>query len=188
MGIWNSFLAFLFKAPASAVKPAPKPLIASCPWVDEMIKVYGLSEITDKVKLSKWLKSDGKTLGDPSKLPWCGDGADTAISIALPKEPRKGDLGKNPYWALNWLYFGEKVGEVFGAVGIFKRDGGGHVGFVIGQNSTHYAVLGANQGDKVSIAYIEKRRCVGLRWPITYKGVKYNLPYRATGTVSTNEL
>ena len=76
------------------------------PWMLEAKKVNGLHEVSDKAALSKWLKSEGRTLGDPTKLPWCGDFVDTAMSLGLPGEPRPGPLGQNPYWALNWLHFG----------------------------------------------------------------------------------
>ena len=133
------------------------------------------------------MKSDGKTLGDPTKLPWCGDAVDTAISIALPNEPRTGDLKKNPYWALNWLYFGDKIEPVYGAIVVFKRPEGGHVGFLVGQNKTHYEVLGGNQGDRVSKVFIDKSRCVGIRWPRTYSKATTPVPYSKLGSVSSNE-
>ena len=102
------------------------------PWMIEAKKVMGLHETRDHAALAKWLKSDGKTLGDPSKLPWCGDCVDTAIELALPDEPRPGKLGENPYWALNWLLFGKACNPAYGAVVAFERPGGGHVGFVSG--------------------------------------------------------
>jgi len=53
--------------------------MSDLPWMVEAKKVMGLHENRDRAVLAKWLKSDGKTLGDPSKLPWCGDFVDTAI-------------------------------------------------------------------------------------------------------------
>ncbi len=140
------------------------------PWMIEARKVMGLHEVRDNAALSKWLKSEGKTLGNPAKLPWCGDFVDTAIALSLPTEPRPGPLGQNPYWALNWLHFGKPCGEVYGAVVAFKRPGGGHVGFLVGQDKTRYFVLGGNQGDTVSITPILKSRAQGFRWPSTFKG------------------
>lgn len=159
------------------------------PWVKEFGKVYGWHETRDHDRLSKWLRSDGKTLGDPAKLPWCGDGMDTALNLALPGEPRPGDLGKNPYWALNWIYLGREVRPCYGAIAAFKRPSGGHVGVLIGQTKTHYQVLGANQGDSISIVLIEKARCRGIRWPITFANPNIALPMiRAVGIpVSVNE-
>ena len=158
------------------------------PWIVEIQKVLGLHEAKDKEALSLWLKSDGKTLGDPSQLPWCGDAVDTALSLALPGEPRPGDLGKNVYWALNWLYLGKSVRPCYGCVGVFKRPSGGHVGFLVGETDKTYLVLGGNQGDTVRVSEIEKDRLRGARWPSTFPNPNVQLPRSsASGKVSKNE-
>lgn len=145
------------------------PTVNELPWIAGMKSVFGLHEIRDNAKLKQWLRSDGKTLGDPSKLPWCGDGMETAIKNALPNEPFEGDLGLNPYWALNWAEFGRQ-GYGFGMIGVFKRPSGGHVGTIIAEDETGcYHVLGCNQGDTVSVVRIERDRCVATRWPLTWK-------------------
>jgi uncharacterized protein (TIGR02594 family) len=163
--------------------------LPTIPWVQQLRTVLGLHEVRDKAALSAWLRSDGKTLGDPSKLPWCGDAVDTAIARALPNEPRPGALGQNPYWARNWNLLGASCLPAFGCIGVFVRDGGGHVGFIVGEDATHYHVLGGNQGDTVSVVRIDKKRCIGTRWPSTSKDRRAPLPRmspKAAG-VSTNE-
>ncbi|RZL83684.1 MAG: hypothetical protein EOP66_03605 [Sphingomonas sp.] len=50
-----------------------------------------------------------------------------------------------------------------GAVLVFERPGGGHVGFYVGEDATAYHVLGGNQGDRVTVARIEKERCIARR-------------------------
>jgi len=50
---------------------------------------------------------------------------------------------------------------------IFEQGSGGHVGFAIGQDDTHFFVLGGNQSDAVTIARIVKSRLCGARWPAT---------------------
>ncbi|WP_294260801.1 TIGR02594 family protein [uncultured Sphingomonas sp.] len=52
-----------------------------------------------------------------------------------------------------------------GAILVFDREGGGHVGFYVGEDAKAYHVLGGNQGDAVSITRILKARCVARRWP-----------------------
>lgn len=153
-------------------KPKPKEL----PWIVEGKKVFGLHEVNDKDKLTEWLRSDGQRLGDPSKLPWCGDYTETAIKNSLPREPFSGALEKNPYWARNWLKFGEETEPCYGAVIVFARGKGGHVGFVVGEADTDYYVLGGNQSNMVNIARISKDRFLGCRWPITFDGSKQPLP------------
>ena len=159
--------------------------MSDLPWMIEAKKVMGLHETRDRAVLAKWLKSDGKTLGDPSKLPWCGDFVDTAIELALPDEPRPGKLGENPYWALNWLLFGKACNPAYGAVVAFERPGGGHVGFLVGQDEKRFYVLGGNQGDSVSVTPIDRGRARGYRWPTTYNGRPGDLPKMKSGSASS---
>ncbi|HLP66392.1 MAG TPA: TIGR02594 family protein [Rhizobium sp.] len=148
------------------------------PWIEEGEKVLGLHELKNNKELSAWLKSDGAFLGNPSKMPWCGDFVDTALERAIPNEPRSKALKLNPYWALNWNEFGVATDEYFGAVVTFKRPGGGHVGFVVGisTDGQYYLVLGGNQRNRVSRTWIAKGRHRALRWPSTYKNPRIPLP------------
>lgn len=86
--------------------------------------------------------------------------------------------------------YGQQLLEpALGAILVFSRDLGGHVGLYLGETETHFFVWGANQGNAVSMAWIEKGRLTAIRWPL---GVP--LPtggrvfLRADGSpVSTNE-
>lgn len=152
------------------------------PWIVEGKKVFGLHETRNKAELTAWLKSDGRRLGDTEKLPWCGDYAETAIKLGLPNELLLGDLGKNQYWARNWLTLGTNLQTpTYGAMLIFKRGSGGHVGFAVGEDDTCYYVLGGNQSNMVCISRIEKSRLLGARWPATYMN-----PYRPLPRMSPN--
>ena len=110
--------------------------------------------------------------------------------MALPDEPLLGALGTNPYWARNWLLFGQAVQPIIGAVLIFERGSGGHVGFAVGQDDTHFYVLGGNQSDAVTIARIAKSRLLGARWPATYPPRPQRLPTMKPGEflATTNEI
>ncbi|MEG8021785.1 hypothetical protein [Sphingomonas aerolata] len=55
-----------------------------------------------------------------------------------------------------------------GAVLVFDRPGGGHVGFYVGEDATAYHVLGGNQSNAVTVTRIAKGRLTASRWP---KGV-----------------
>lgn len=133
-------------------------------WLAEARRKMGLHEARDRSVLMAWLRSDGRTLGDPAKLPWCGDFVETCIALTLPAEP----MVVNPYYALNWLKFGLEIGEASpGAILVFFRDGGGHVGFAIGERADAYRVLGGNQSNAVTEAWIAKSRLKGIRWPRT---------------------
>ena len=136
-------------------------------WLKEVERRKGLHEVRDKKVLMTWLRSDGRTLGDPSKLPWCGDLVETAIRTTLPKEI----VPANPYLARNWLKWGTPVKPCLGAVLVF--DGGkrpppsGHVGFYVGEDATHYHVLGGNQSNAITVMRLAKSRLLGARWPLT---------------------
>lgn len=168
---------------ASLVPPGP------LPWITEAKAALGRHEARDRSWLMDWLKRDGRTLGDPSKNPWCGDFVETCIRVALPDEPLLGALGSNPYWARNWLQFGQEVQPIPGAVLIFERGSGGHVGFVIGQDDTHFYILGGNQSDAVTIARVAKTRLMGARWPATVPPRAQRLPTMKRGEylTTTNE-
>jgi uncharacterized protein (TIGR02594 family) len=159
------------------------------PWIVEGKKVFGLHESRNNAELRRWLVSDGKTLGDPKANPWCCDYVETAIKNTLPKEQFPNPLGQNLYWARNWIYFGVATQPCMWCVMVFSRDGGGHVGFAVGEDATDYYVLGGNQSDSVNIARISKSRLLGCRWPSTYKNP--NVPLKAMSPQnipkSTNE-
>jgi uncharacterized protein (TIGR02594 family) len=190
-GLWGLRTARAMKALLAANgRPAslspPRPL----PWITEAKAALGRHEARDRSWLMDWLKRDGRSLGDPSKNPWCGDFVETCIRVALPDEPLFGALGSNPYWARNWMLFGQTVRPVTGAVLVFERGSSGHVGFALGQDDTHFHVLGGNQSDAVTIARIAKSRLLGARWPSTHPPNPQRLPTMQPGEflATTNEL
>ncbi len=157
------------------------------PWITLAKGKMGLIETRDNKALKEFLKSDGHALGDPSKLPWCGDFVETCIALSLPREP----MIANPYWALNWLKFGVEVPKdkpVMGAIGAAERNGGGHVFFVVGHDKTNYHALGGNQSNSVSIVKMPKARLKGLRFPSTYPMPVKSLGFSTfNGKISVNE-
>jgi uncharacterized protein (TIGR02594 family) len=159
------------------------------PWIKEAIRVIRLHEVHDNKKLSVWLKSDGSTLGDPAQLPWCGDFVHTALRLGLPSERYPGPLGQNPYWALNWRHLGVGLMRpAYGAVASISRNGGGHVGFVVGEDLQNIYLLGGNQNNRVSIAPFSKARFVpeSYRWPLTWeRPADFTLP-KLTPTTAAN--
>lgn len=52
-----------------------------------------------------------------------------------------------------------------GAILVFERQGGGHVGFYVGETLKAYRVLGGNQSNSVNETWIAKDRCIAVRWP-----------------------
>lgn len=156
------------------------------PWYLEARRKIGLQEKLHNKELREYLKSDGSTLGDPAKLPWCGDFMETVIALTLPEEP----MVDNPYWALNWKKFGRPIDIVaLGAIAPFSRPGGGHIGQIAGHDKTHYHVLGGNQNNAITITRIDKERLSGpLRWPTTFSLPTQALAFSTIdASISTNE-
>lgn len=153
------------------------------PWIVEANKVLRLHEVENNLAISEWLRSDGHALGDPAQFPWCGDFVETAIRLALPKEK----IPKNPYWALNWRKFGKPCKPSYGCVYSIKRNGGGHVGFLVGEDSGRYYSLGGNQANRVSIVPVAKSRFSeqSFRWPLTSDFEPGKLP-RMTSAEAAN--
>lgn len=91
--------------------------------------------------------------------------------------------------ASEWAKFGSPCSVYAeGAVAVFKRPGGGHVGIIVGQTDKNLLILGGNQGNAVSITQIEKARCTDVRWPEAVVPAKLKpAPLAKAGKVSTNE-
>lgn len=159
------------------------------PWMALALRKKGLHEGRNNAELRKFLKSDGKTLGDPAKLPWCGDFVETCIAVTLPNEV----VPVNPYLARNWLKFGKaEPTPAYGDVLTFwrgtKSGYSGHVAFYYAEDKTHFHVLGGNQSNSVSVTRIARNRLLGARSPLTggpYRRMRVHVA--ASGAVSTNE-
>ncbi len=91
--------------------------------------------------------------------------------------------------ALDFLSWGEALpGPALGAILVFRRPGGGHVGFYVGESDDAFYVLGGNQRDGVNYTWIEKARCCAIRWPqFVPKPPVEPIILTRYGAVSTNE-
>lgn len=166
--------------------PSPLPLVRA-PWVHLGLTKKGLREAgRTKPELVKFLKSDGKTLGDPAKLPWCGDFVQTCLAVTLPGE----HLPANPYWARNWATWGVGTEPTFGAVIVFSRGNAGHVAFLVGETTdrANWIILGGNQSNSISVTDKAKRDTLATRWPRTAEMLPPSLPRaKSSGRLSINE-
>jgi uncharacterized protein (TIGR02594 family) len=99
------------------------------------------------------------------EMPWCG-GFVAACLVAAGVEPVK-IAARAKSWA-GWGALLRPGRLAPGAVLVFEREGGGHVGFYVGEDASTYHVLGGNQGNAVSITRIAKSRLVASRWPRGY--------------------
>jgi uncharacterized protein (TIGR02594 family) len=117
-------------------------------------------------------------------IPWCGLFA-AYVAYKAGKTPVA-----SPLWARNWMKFGEPTSTAsLGDILVFVRNGGGHVGFYVGEDVTAYHVLGGNQGNRVSIARVAKDRCIGARRPAYNNKPASVKPYHISngGALSRNE-
>ena len=149
-------------------------------------KVKGLSNPT----ILNWLKSL-KAWWANSDVPWCGVFTAQCLRVGSRALPQ------HWYRASDYLNWGTQLTEpCYGCVVVFTRQGGGHVGFVVGKDKQgNLMVLGGNQSDAVSIAPFSIARVSGYRWPPSATGramspdpSRYNLPVLTSdGRLSTNE-
>ncbi|KQN91542.1 hypothetical protein ASE90_01675 [Sphingomonas sp. Leaf67] len=137
-----------------------------------------------------WAKRLGtKALGilyNADSVPWCGLFVAACMQEAgLPTAPIA-------VRASAWANYGQRLRFerlAPGAILVFQRPGGGHVGFYVGEDADAYRVLGGNQGDAVTIARIDKERCIAARWPVGVDviGGPVRMAARAGQALSRNE-
>lgn len=133
------------------------------PWLIEAEHWLGQREIPGAQTapfIAGWLQKLGAWWRD-DETPWCGTFVGAMVSACGIKP------SKHWYRAKDWLNWGlDLTGPAVGAVVVFERSGGGHVGFITGRDTLgRLLVLGGNQGNSVSIAPFDHARVVGYRWP-----------------------
>lgn len=164
--------------------PAPKPF--GPPWLTVARALIGTKEIPGP-QHSSFIAKGWARLGagwfNDDETPWCGFFVAHCVdAVGLPY-PGKGLFAR----AKAWLDWGKPSQPVLGAVVVFGRSGGGHVGFLVGESAINFYVLGGNQANCVSITPIAKSRALGFRWPASLTASATPLPKMSGGTVSTNE-
>jgi uncharacterized protein (TIGR02594 family) len=132
-------------------------------WIDIAARYVGTREVAGPgtnplirswlIKLGAWWQDDA--------APWCGVFAGEVFKeagIAIPAAF---------YRAKAWAEWGMPLlSPVVGCIVVFGREGGGHVGIVVGQTPAGLLlVLGGNQGDAVNIAAFNRNRAIAYRWP-----------------------
>lgn len=128
-------------------------------------------------KLKAWWRED--------ETPWCGTFVANVMHEAGLPVPR------DWFRAKSWAEYGQRLRPerlAPGAILVFAREGGGHVGLYLGEDATSYLVLGGNQGNAVSTVMIAKSRCIATRWPAGEPVIGSPVwPKMAGGKFSTNE-
>lgn len=138
-------------------------------WMAKARASIGVREVPgtgNSATIMGWARKLGsRVLGmayNADSVPWCGLFVAHVLGecqiAAPPIAVRASAWGK---WGR------ELLGPRPGCILVFVRKGGGHVGFYVGEDATHYHVLGGNQSDAVNVMRLEKRRLApgGMRWP-----------------------
>jgi uncharacterized protein (TIGR02594 family) len=154
----------------------------------QAVKLIGTKEIVGKAHnpiILDWAKQLGIKAYTNDEIPWCG------LFIAYCAHKAGVQIVDGPLWALNWAKYGTKESTpMLGDVLTFKRDGGGHVGLYVGEDRTHYHVLGGNQNNQVNVMRIAKTRLHQARrtaWKIAQPSNVRKIELSNKGIISTNE-
>lgn len=157
----------------------------------EIARTYlGLTEIAASNKhptIDAWAKTlAGKWL---IGQPWCG----TFMAQVFKEAGLSPKVPKDFFRAKAWETAGTKLTKpAYGCVVTFTREGGGHVGLVVGITKTGMLkVLGGNQSNAVTIQDFDPKRATSFRWVSAGDvptDARYNLPVLAAGRISTNEV
>lgn len=130
-----------------------------------------------------WLKKLGAWWSNDEN-PWCG------VYLAHCMQEAGLPYPKAYYRAKAWADYGAnlRVDRLApGTILVFARQGGGHVGLYLGENDTHYIVLGGNQSNAVSVSKIRKDRLIASRWPRGIPVIGKPVAITIGGKETTNE-
>jgi uncharacterized protein (TIGR02594 family) len=138
-------------------------------WLQAGMRYIGTKETMgakDNPVIINWAKDEGgevaKTYTHDS-IPWCALFANMCLT-------KVGLKGTESLWALDFAGQWPAVKLIGPAVGAFApmlRDGGGHIGIVVGQDQNgNVMLLGGNQSDAVNIKpFARSRLNKGFWWP-----------------------
>ena len=150
------------------------------PWIAEARKYIGLTEIPGKnhnPTILNWLHGL-KAWWKDDETPWSGVFAAHCLRVG------NRDIPKDWMRAKEYAFCGKRLtNPAYGCLVVFTRQGGGHVGFVVGKDKAgNLLVLGGNQGNRVSIAAFPTSRVAAYVWPsvggapLDPAPERYNLP------------
>ena len=132
-------------------------------WIVQAERFIGLKEVSgpeNNPEILQWWKDIKRGGIQQDSVPWC------AAFVGAMLE-RSGIKSTRFEGAKSYLDFGlELTAPIYGCIVVFLRSGGGHVGFVVGEDDKgRLMVLGGNQSDAVNVAPFDRARVAGYRWP-----------------------
>jgi uncharacterized protein (TIGR02594 family) len=167
-------------------EPGPRILL-------EMLKIYGTVETPgpdNNPTIMQWAKAVGlERVYKNDATAWCG----LAVAYAAGQAGWDNAPLGNALWARNWAAWGNPVAPgaaMLGDVLVFARGTGGHVALYVGEDNTHFHILGGNQSDAVNIRRKEKSLLIAARhcpWRIQQPANVRKMYLSATGVISENE-
>lgn len=137
----------------------PKVLLAA-------LSDYGVKEIPgakSNPQVLAWAKELGlDRVYTNDDTAWCG------LAVAHWVHQAGYEPVAQPLWALNWAKWGNPADTPsLGDVLVFRRKTAtgyaGHVGIYVGEDDTHFHVLGGNQDNSVCVAPVAKSKFVAAR-------------------------
>lgn len=161
----------------------------SISWFDTAKSLLGTKEISGAAhnqRILSWAKEIGGFIGkfyNADEIPWCG------LFVAYCLYKNKIAVDQNALSALSWASWGTPLTRgVPGAIMVFVRPGGGHVGFYVSEDAESYHILGGNQSNAVTITRVPKHRFKAARWPKGQPAPTQGPVFaKFTGALSTNE-
>ncbi|ECA8972941.1 TIGR02594 family protein [Salmonella enterica subsp. enterica serovar Omuna] len=154
-------------------------------WIIEAEKYIGEKEIKGQqhnpliVEMFHKIKRSGIK---NDETPWCA----AFVGSVLERVGIKSTRFESAKSYLGWG--GQLLQPMYGCVVVLTRDGGGHVGFVVGQSvNGDLQILGGNQSDAVNIRSFPRSRVSGYRWPAGVPDLPQVLPVLADSGKSVSE-
>lgn len=155
-------------------------------WITEARQYIGLREIKgpqNNPKILEWWKAIKRGGIKDDETPWCAAFVGGCLEAAGVTSSRFESAKSYETWG------SPLAAPIYGCIVVFSRDGGGHVGFVVGQDKAgNLMVLGGNQGDAVNVKAFQRSRVTAYRWPLGLPAdVGAPLPLLASAELSMNE-
>lgn len=154
-------------------------------WIAEAKKHIGTKEIPgprhEPKVLGFWKAIKRGGIRD-DETPWCSAFVGACLEAVGIQSTRFES-------ARSWETWGKPLLEpAYGCIVTFRRNGGGHVGFVVGQGTNGgLLVLGGNQGNEVNVRAFSRSRVTSYRWPKGQPMPARPMPIMANVPASTSE-
>lgn len=135
-------------------------------WLSLARMTEGISEIPGPLSnpiILRWAKEINAPAYVNDDTAWCAVWMNRVLQAA--QLPLAG-IGYDLLRAMTFKTYGMSMpSAALGAIMVFMRPTGGHVGFYLGERADAYYVLGGNTTNSVSAAWLAKTRLVAMRWP-----------------------